>query len=98
MTTFSQFTKHPIPIQAYQLKKKVLIKTLEGQMVGNKGDWIIKGIKGELYPCKDDIFRESYYPSGKDKCSFCDHNGKERRPCDAYEVCTFDWKAGAERP
>jgi hypothetical protein len=36
------------------------IKTLEGVMRANPGDWIIKGVKGELYPCKDDIFRETY--------------------------------------
>lgn len=36
------------------------ITTLEGQMRGNLGDWIIKGIKGEFYPCKPDIFEESY--------------------------------------
>ena len=36
------------------------IETLEGAMRANKGDWIIRGIKGELYPCKDDIFRATY--------------------------------------
>ena len=36
------------------------IRTLEGVMTANRGDWIIKGIKGEFYPCKDDIFRGSY--------------------------------------
>lgn len=41
-------------------KKKVVIQTLEGEMVISKGDYIIKGIKGEYYPCKPDIFEESY--------------------------------------
>lgn len=36
------------------------IKTLEGVMRGDKEDWIIKGIKGEIYPCKPDIFEKSY--------------------------------------
>ena len=36
------------------------IPTLEGVMVANPGDWIIKGIKGELYPCKPDIFEMTY--------------------------------------
>src|SRR5487761_1998976 len=35
------------------------IKTLEGVMVGSKGDWIIRGVKGEFYPCKPDIFAET---------------------------------------
>ena len=36
------------------------INTLEGNMVADKGDWIIKGIKGECYPCKPDIFDLTY--------------------------------------
>ena len=37
-----------------------LIKTLEGVMAAHPGDWIIRGVKGELYPIKDHIFRETY--------------------------------------
>ena len=40
------------------------IKTLEGTMRAERGDWIIKGIKGELYPCKPDIFAATYEPAG----------------------------------
>lgn len=36
------------------------IKTLEGTMVADLGDYIIKGIKGEFYPCKPDIFEATY--------------------------------------
>lgn len=36
------------------------IKTLEGTMVAKPGDWVIKGVKGEFYPCKPDIFAETY--------------------------------------
>lgn len=36
------------------------IGTLEGMMRANVGDWIIKGVKGELYPCKPDIFAATY--------------------------------------
>ena len=38
----------------------LLIETLEGTMKANKGDWIIKGISGEFYPCKPDIFIKTY--------------------------------------
>ena len=38
----------------------LLIDTLEGTHRANIGDWIIKGVKGELYPCKPDIFKETY--------------------------------------
>jgi hypothetical protein len=36
------------------------IDTLEGYMKAQDGDWIIKGIKGEFYPCKPDIFEATY--------------------------------------
>lgn len=39
-----------------------LIATLEGIMEAFPGDWIIKGIKGEFYPCKPDIFEATYEP------------------------------------
>jgi len=38
------------------------IPTLEGLMVATEGDWIIRGVKGELYPCKPDIFEATYEP------------------------------------
>ena len=41
-------------------KKQMSMWTLEGNMVANPGDWIIKGIKGEFYPCKPDIFKDTY--------------------------------------
>lgn len=39
---------------------RIIIPTLEGVMTGNVGDYIIRGVKGELYPCKPDIFEASY--------------------------------------
>ncbi len=36
------------------------IPTLEGQMIAEENDWIIKGVKGEFYPCKPDIFDATY--------------------------------------
>jgi len=38
----------------------IFINTLEGVMVASCGDFIIKGIKGEFYPCKPDIFKATY--------------------------------------
>ena len=38
----------------------MIIKTLEGDHICTKGDFIIKGVKGEFYPCKPDIFEETY--------------------------------------
>jgi hypothetical protein len=39
------------------------IKTLEGDHHVSDGDWIIQGVKGELYPCKPDIFELTYEPA-----------------------------------
>lgn len=36
------------------------IPTLEGVMTASPGDWIIRGVKGEMYPCKPDIFEATY--------------------------------------
>ncbi|MDO8415507.1 MAG: hypothetical protein Q7S87_04780 [Agitococcus sp.] len=38
----------------------LIIKTLEGQHIANIGDWIIKGVQSEFYPCKPDIFEATY--------------------------------------
>lgn len=38
----------------------MIIHTLEGRMLASKGDWIIRGVQGEYYPCKPDIFEQTY--------------------------------------
>jgi hypothetical protein len=43
-----------------QKDNTIIIPTLEGQHIASHLDWIIKGIKGELYPCKPDIFEKTY--------------------------------------
>ncbi len=50
-----------VPGVTYDPQRRVAcIETLEGTMTANIGDWIIKGVKGELYPCKPDIFEATY--------------------------------------
>lgn len=41
----------------------IVIPTLEGDHLARPGDWIIKGVKGEFYPCKPDIFQATYEPA-----------------------------------
>lgn len=41
-------------------RETMVIETLEGNMVANVGDYIIKGVQGEFYPCKPDIFEQTY--------------------------------------
>jgi hypothetical protein len=48
------------PTVVSQSGHRAMIPTLEGQMVADVGDWIIRGVKGEFYPCKPDIFEATY--------------------------------------
>lgn len=52
--------KKPVIVEAYQTDKEIIISTLEGDMKASKGDWIITGVNGEQYPCKQDIFMKTY--------------------------------------
>ena len=45
---------------ARQERSSLIIPTLEGDHEASMGDWIIKGVKGEFYPCKPDIFAATY--------------------------------------
>ncbi len=54
------YRKRPVVVEAVQLAQKTTIHTLEGDMVGNPGDWLITGVNGEQYPCKPDIFEKTY--------------------------------------
>lgn len=40
----------------------LIVPTLEGEHIASIGDWIIKGVAGEFYPCKPDIFDKTYEP------------------------------------
>lgn len=58
--------KNKVEIQRFmgryldELVKGLKIPTLEGDMFASVGDYIIKGVKGEFYPCKPDIFSQTY--------------------------------------
>lgn len=50
----------PDPEKEPYVVGKHWIQTLEGPLIVSDGDWIIKGVKGEFYPCKPDIFDATY--------------------------------------
>lgn len=51
----------PVYMSGFKNSDEIIgIKTLEGLMVANLWDYIIKGIQGEFYPCKPDIFEKTY--------------------------------------
>lgn len=55
-----RFTEEAKPSDPTDVAFRLHIPTLEGVMTASPGDWIIKGVKGEFYPCKPDIFEASY--------------------------------------
>lgn len=57
--TYTMVVENPRPLSAL-LRKIPTIETLEGPMTVNHGDYIIKGVQGEFYPCKPDIFDKTY--------------------------------------
>lgn len=56
------FMQHPNPFHTNMSREVIFIDTLEGTMEAQKGDYIIRGVKGEYYPCKPDVFRQTYEP------------------------------------
>jgi hypothetical protein len=55
-----RFQKKPIVVEAVQMDRVFQVETIEGVMTGNPGDWLITGVEGEQYPCKDSIFKATY--------------------------------------
>lgn len=54
------YRKLPVVVEATEIAEEVAIQTLEGVMVGHQGDMLIRGVNGEIYPCKRDIFNKTY--------------------------------------
>ena len=59
-TEWNAVKKLPIIVLAIHMTQDFEVETLEGTMMGKKGDYLLKGIKGELYPVKKEIFEASY--------------------------------------
>ena len=59
---FSSFEQYEAHVRAHCGVFEII--TLEGTMEALPGDWIIRGVKGEYYPCKPDIFEATYEPAG----------------------------------
>lgn len=86
---------------------QILIETKEGTMAAKIGDYIIKGVAGEFYPCKPDIFMRTYEPIDEGICDTCVHDDKrgEDWPCincinnarNHYEKDTKGWILCSEK-
>ena len=65
---FTEYAAH-----TFQIERRIdgiatcIIPTLEGQHIATEGDFIIKGVQGEFYPCKPDIFEKTYEKVGEEE-------------------------------
>ena len=78
-----RYVKKPVVVRAKRLTECVFIPTLEGVMRGEPGDWLIEGVRGEVYPCNPDIFEATYetveeFPYGQQCCEHRDNQSDEQ--------------------
>ena len=78
----SKFVGEALTIDTTDLK----INTLEGTMTASVGDFIIKGVKGEFYPCKPDIFEQTYDAAQECEKILCVYVDKNTQKYTRYEV------------
>lgn len=57
---FQKVQKRPVIVEAMEMDSEFEVHTLEGTMRGKPGDYLIRGVKGELYICDRDIFHQTY--------------------------------------
>ncbi len=57
---FLKAVKKPIPVRCVQIPERFTVETMEGILEGKAGDYLMIGIKGEMYPCDKAIFDETY--------------------------------------
>ena len=79
-----KYRKKPVVIEAYQTDKELDIETLEGTMHASVGDYIITGVRGEKYPCKPDIFEQTYEPADASASPW--HRVEDELPDDSRDV------------
>lgn len=61
---FRRYRKLPVVIEAVKIDVPFEVDTLEGTHQGSPGDYLIRGVEGELYPCKPGIFAKTYADAG----------------------------------
>lgn len=64
---FRKAIKKPIAVRCIKIDEPFEVETMEGTMTGKKGDWLMVGIHGEMYPIDHDIFMETYDLINKSK-------------------------------
>jgi len=54
------YRKKPVVVRAVKMPNAFTVRTMEGDMTGKAGDYLIEGVQGELYPCDAEIFKATY--------------------------------------
>ena len=57
---FIKAVKKPIPIRCMQIHESFTVETNEGSLQGKPGDYLMIGVRGEMYPCPREVFEETY--------------------------------------
>lgn len=57
---FRKAIKKPIPVDCVQIHEPFEVESLEGLVRGKPGDWLMRGVRGELYVCDREIFEQTY--------------------------------------
>jgi len=57
---YRQAIKKPIPVRCIQIQEPFRVETMEGTLEGKAGDYLMIGVRGEMYPCAKEIFEETY--------------------------------------
>ena len=54
------YRRNPLRVYAVKLKEDVVVSSPEGDLTGKKGDYLVQGLKGEIYPVKEELFTKTY--------------------------------------
>jgi hypothetical protein len=57
---FKKAVKKPLPVRCIQMQEPFKVETMEGVLEGKAGDYLMIGVRGEMYPCDKEIFDETY--------------------------------------
>lgn len=81
---------------------ELFIQTLEGRFHVSVGDYIIRGVQGELYPCKPDIFEQTYEEVKDRQCNKCSfyngvHNVMGHAPCSKRQIGGVLWNDSCDQ-
>lgn len=90
------WTRHDGHVDAPDVCRNLGIRTLEGTMRAEVGDWIIKGVAGEFYTCKPDIFEKSYEPADERPQDWSAGMEQAAKMADRAALTALDGMEGAD--